>query len=49
VGVSRETALSLSIVYHLINYIPITIVGLAYLSALNLTLGDLRTASEKSA
>jgi uncharacterized membrane protein YbhN (UPF0104 family) len=49
VGVPRDTALSLSIVFHLANYIPITLVGLAYLSALNLTLGDLRTASEKSA
>jgi hypothetical protein len=48
VGVSRETALSLSIVYHLANYVPITVVGLAYLSALNLTLGDLRAAGEKS-
>lgn len=47
VGVPRETALSLSIVYHLANYVPITLVGLAYLSALNLTLGELRTASEK--
>jgi uncharacterized protein (TIRG00374 family) len=48
VGVTRDTALSLSIVYHLANYIPITIVGLAYLSALNLTLGELRTAGGKS-
>ena len=48
-GVARETALSLSIVYHLANYIPITVVGLAYLSALNLTLGELRTAGSKSA
>ena len=48
-GVARETALSLSIVYHLCNYIPITIAGLAYLSALNLTLGELRAASSKSA
>jgi uncharacterized protein (TIRG00374 family) len=48
-GVARETALSLSIVYHLCNYIPITIAGLAYLSALNLTLGELRTAGGKSA
>lgn len=48
-GVARETALSLSIVYHLCNYIPITIAGLAYLSALNLTLGELRTAGAKSA
>jgi uncharacterized protein (TIRG00374 family) len=49
VGVPRETALSLSIVYHLLNYVPITLVGLAYLSALNLTLGELRAAGEKSA
>jgi hypothetical protein len=48
VGVTRDTALSLSIVYHLANYIPITLVGLAYLSALNLTLGELRTAGGKS-
>jgi uncharacterized protein (TIRG00374 family) len=48
-GVARETALSLSIVYHLCNYIPITIAGLAYLSALNLTLGELRAAGGKSA
>jgi uncharacterized protein (TIRG00374 family) len=47
-GVPRETALSLSIVYHLANYIPITLVGLVYLSALNLTLGELRTASKDS-
>jgi hypothetical protein len=49
VGVARETALSLSIVYHLANYIPITVVGLAYLSALNLTLAELRAAGGKNA
>jgi glycosyltransferase 2 family protein len=48
-GVARETALSLSIVYHLANYIPITIAGLAYLSGLNLSLGELRAASHKNA
>src|SRR4029078_9785627 len=47
-GVAREPALSVSIVYHLCNYIPITIAGLAYLSALNLTLGELRAAGGKS-
>lgn len=47
VGVPRDTALSLSIVYHLANYVPITLAGLAYLSALDLTLGDLRAAGEK--
>src|SRR5262245_26557160 len=49
VGIARDTALSLSIVYHLCNYIPITLAGLAYLSALNLTLGELRTAGGKNA
>lgn len=49
VDVGRDTALSLSIVYHLANYVPITLVGLAYLSALNLTLGELRAAGEKGA
>ena len=48
VGVARDTALSVSIVYHLLNFVPITLVGLAYLNALNLTLGELRTAGEKS-
>jgi uncharacterized protein (TIRG00374 family) len=48
-GVARETAFSLSIVYHVANYIPITITGIAYLSRLNLSLGDLRAASHKNA
>src|SRR5215470_16136867 len=48
-GVARETALSLSIVYHVANYIPITITGIAYLSRLNLSLGELRAASHKNA
>src|SRR5262249_24879447 len=47
-GVPKATALSLSILYHAVNYVPITLVGLAYLGALNLTLGELRTVGEKS-
>jgi hypothetical protein len=47
-GVSKEVALSLSLVYHALNYIPITTIGLAYLGAMNLTLGELRAAGEKS-
>ena len=47
-GVPRDTALSLSIVYHAVNYIPITIAGLAYLGTLNLSLGELRTASQSA-
>jgi len=47
-AVPEATALSLSILYHAVNYIPITAVGLAYLGALNLTLGELRAAGEKA-
>jgi len=31
-----------------VNYIPITIAGLAYLGTLNLSLGELRTASQSA-
>lgn len=47
-SVPKADALSLSIVYHAVNYVPITVVGLVYLAALNLTLGELRAAGEKS-
>jgi glycosyltransferase 2 family protein len=47
-GVPEATALSVSIVYHAINYVPITILGLVYLGALNLTLGEIRTASQET-
>ncbi|MBI2467595.1 MAG: flippase-like domain-containing protein [Candidatus Rokubacteria bacterium] len=47
-SVPKATALSLSIVYHAVNYIPITLVGLVYLGAMNLTLGELRAAGEKA-
>ena len=47
-SVPEATALSLSILYHAVNYVPITAVGLAYLSAMNLTLGELRAAGEKT-
>jgi uncharacterized protein (TIRG00374 family) len=46
-SVSKAEALSLSILYHAVNYVPITAVGLAYLAALNLTLGELRVVGEK--
>jgi uncharacterized membrane protein YbhN (UPF0104 family) len=48
-SVPRETALSMSLVYHAINYIPITAAGLVYLASMNLTLGELRAAGEKAA
>jgi uncharacterized protein (TIRG00374 family) len=47
--VPEATAFSLSILYHAINYIPITLAGLAYLGAFNLTLGELRRAGEHPA
>lgn len=48
-AVPKTTALSLSIVYHAVNYVPITVAGLVYLWAMNLTLGELRTAGERAA
>lgn len=47
-AVPKASALSLSILYHAANYIPITAVGLAYLGALNLTLGELKAAGERA-
>lgn len=47
-SVPKATALSLSILYHAVNYLPITAIGLAYLGAMNLTLGELRAAGEKA-
>jgi len=46
--VPEATALSLSLVYHALNYVPITAAGLVYLGSMNLTLGELRAAGEKS-
>jgi glycosyltransferase 2 family protein len=46
-GVPEATALSLSILYHAVNYVPITLAGLVYLGAFNLTLGELKSAGEK--
>ena len=48
-AVPKATALSLSIVFHAVNYIPVTLAGLAYLSTLGLTLSDLRAAGQKTA
>lgn len=47
-AVPEATALSLSILYHAVNFIPITAVGLAYLGAMNLTLRELRAAGERT-
>jgi hypothetical protein len=47
-SVPEATALSLSILYHAVNYVPITACGLAYLGAMNLSLGELRAAGEKA-
>jgi uncharacterized membrane protein YbhN (UPF0104 family) len=46
-GVPEATALSLSLLYHVVNYIPITAAGFAYLASMNLTLGELKAAGEK--
>ncbi len=47
-AVPEATALSLSLVYHALNYVPITAAGLVYLASMNLTLGELRAAGEKA-
>jgi uncharacterized protein (TIRG00374 family) len=48
-SVPEATALSLSLVFHALNYVPITAAGFAYLAAMNLTLGEIRAAGEKPA
>jgi uncharacterized protein (TIRG00374 family) len=47
-SVPEAIALSLSLVFHAVNYVPITVVGLAYLSAMKLTLGELRAVGGKA-
>jgi uncharacterized protein (TIRG00374 family) len=44
-----EKALSLSIVFHAVNYIPITIAGFLYLGKYHLTLKKIREVEEKAA
>src|SRR5262249_59175980 len=41
-SVPEATALSLSLLYQAVNYIPITLAGLAYLGEVNLTLDERR-------
>ena len=49
VGLSKEAALSYSIVVHTLQYVSVTIIGLAALSAFGISLSSLRTASIASA
>ncbi|MCJ7547842.1 MAG: flippase-like domain-containing protein, partial [Deltaproteobacteria bacterium] len=44
-----EKALSLSIVFHAVNYIPITLAGFLYLGKHHLSLKKIRAAEEKAA
>jgi uncharacterized protein (TIRG00374 family) len=46
-AVPESTAFSFSILFHVIHYVPITAIGLAYLWLMNLTLSELRMAGEK--
>lgn len=48
-NIPLEKALSLSIVFHAINYIPITLLGFLYLGKHHLTLKKIREAEEKAA
>lgn len=47
-GVPEATALSVSLLYHALNYVPITAAGFAYLASMKLTLAELQAAGEKS-
>jgi uncharacterized protein (TIRG00374 family) len=46
-GVPEATALSLSVVYHVTNAVPIIAIGLFYLGMFGMTLGELRTAGRR--
>jgi uncharacterized protein (TIRG00374 family) len=45
-GVSRELAVSFALVYHLLTFIPITVMGLIYFGRLGLRFRDLGSAKE---
>jgi len=44
-GIEKTTALSFSIIYHAINYFPVTILGLWYLAKQNLSLSKLQRST----
>lgn len=46
-AVPESTAFSFSVLSHVLHYVPITVTGLVYLSLMNLTLSELRTAGAK--
>ena len=47
-GISEEAAVTWAIAYHVVSFIPITIIGAIYLARLRLGLGELRTAAQRS-
>ena len=47
-GVSGEAAVTWAIAYHVVSFIPITIIGAIYLARLRLGLGELRTAAQRA-
>lgn len=47
-GVPGEAAVTWAIAYHVVSFIPITIIGAIYLARLRLGLGELRTAAQRA-
>ena len=47
-GIPAEAAVTWAIAYHVVSFIPITIIGAIYLARLRLGLGELRTAAQRS-
>jgi uncharacterized protein (TIRG00374 family) len=47
-AVPASTALSLGILFHALNYIPVTALGLVYLSSLGLTFREIHTAAHRA-
>ena len=47
-GVATETAVTWAIAYHVVSFIPITVIGAIYLARLRLGLGELRTAAQRA-
>ena len=47
-GISTEMAVTWAIAYHVVSFIPITIIGAIYLARLRLGLGELRTAAQRA-
>jgi hypothetical protein len=48
-GVDKANATAWAVAYHVVSFIPITIIGAIYFARLGLTFGDFGTGGRKSA